>query len=727
MPLSRLLVLTAAFGIIAGPGWAQPLAGDPPARVGRLAALSGTVSYHLAGADRWETAVLNLPVTTGSAFWTEPGAHAEIGVAGNRIALDQSSEFEFVRLDDQALLATEAQGDAYLHLRDVPRGNLYSIQTPRGTVTIATTGRYEVVAGDAGHPTTITVLEGAAQVVGPNVALQVGPAQTATITGDGAPFQASVGPAVRSPFLLAMLAGERPAARRPLPPVVERMTGTEDLEQYGEWASTPEYGTVWYPRADAGFVPYRNGHWAFVQPWGWTWVDDAAWGFAPSHYGRWVQVADRWGWTPLLLGARVADPYPVYAPAVVGFLAGAVVGAVVEGGVGWVPLGPREPYFPPYRVSNTYVRRVNITNVVNVNTAVNIYNQSLRPGVPPSRPTLLNLAAASVAPQAAMLGSQGMAPLARPIPPASVQAATPVIGRPPLLPAPQTRGVTPALARQLGLPPGAEAGRPAAPGPGFGRAPLRQVAEPSGLAPAQPRPDAGLIRPAVPLPVPGAATGAPPVRSGQPGAPGPAILARPGLAPPGAVAQGPDLAAPPRGAPAFLAPRPTAPEATTPQATVLQAPVPQATAPGAIEPVRPHAAPPFQAPPAHGPGMPPRSAMPIPGAMAPSGAPRPGQATAPGSATPLFAPRAPSAPPTHALPAAAAPEFRHPAAPTFTPQPHLAPPPMPQRPAAPPPQRAPQPVPQRVPQPAPQRAPQPAPQRAPQHAPEHHDPRHPDR
>ncbi len=36
---------------------AQPAPDDPPARVGRLASLSGTVSYHLADAGQWEPAI----------------------------------------------------------------------------------------------------------------------------------------------------------------------------------------------------------------------------------------------------------------------------------------------------------------------------------------------------------------------------------------------------------------------------------------------------------------------------------------------------------------------------------------------------------------------------------------------------------------------------------------------------------------------------------------------
>lgn len=45
----------------------------------------------------------------------------------------------------------------------------------------------------------------------------------------------------------------------------------------------------------------------------------------------------------------------------------------VGGGVqAWFPLGPDEPYYPPYHHSDTYLRQVNVTNVRNVTVVNNI-------------------------------------------------------------------------------------------------------------------------------------------------------------------------------------------------------------------------------------------------------------------------------------------------------------------------------------------------------------------
>jgi hypothetical protein len=157
------------------------------------------------------------------------------------------------------------------------------------------------------------------------------------------------------------------------------MTGYAALDGNGTWTNDPAYGPVWIPTAVAtDWAPYHDGHWAWIEPWGWTWVDDAPWGFAPFHYGRWAWLRGRshWGWVP----GQVAVARPVYAPALVAFVAGGSGGtrwgvSLSNGapGVAWLPLAPGEAYRPGYRVSPRYVTRVNQTIVVR-NTTINNTN-----------------------------------------------------------------------------------------------------------------------------------------------------------------------------------------------------------------------------------------------------------------------------------------------------------------------------------------------------------------
>ncbi|MBE7212710.1 MAG: hypothetical protein INR65_16975, partial [Gluconacetobacter diazotrophicus] len=102
-------------------------------------------------------------------------------------------------------------------------------------------------------------------------------------------------------------------------------------------------------------------------------------------YGRWSQFDGRWGWIPMEPDAPpVAVAEPAYAPALVDFLAagavaGAVAGFAAGGSIGWVPLGPHEPYRPPYAVGAPYrqhltfnrvdidARRTEINQVIEIN------------------------------------------------------------------------------------------------------------------------------------------------------------------------------------------------------------------------------------------------------------------------------------------------------------------------------------------------------------------------
>ena len=461
-----LAMLPAAVSRAAPPPIA-PVA-EPPARVGRVAAVTGAVSFHTRDQTAWSPALTNLPVTSGDAMWTEPDARAALDIAGNRIWLDSRTLLELPVLDDHAVSATETQGTVYLHLRAVPPGDVYSIQTPRGLVQLVASGRYAVSAGDDGEPTRVTVLDGAAQVSAPGLTLDIGPNVTATLNGAGTeadPVRGVLGPVQRDAFVTAMLALERPAISRP---AISRMTGSEDLERYGTWRDQPKYGAVWYPPMEPGWVPYRQGRWSWVVPWGWTWVDEAPWGFAPFHYGRWIEDDGRWGWTPAPAPDYVLQPAiiiePIYAPALVSFVALAAVGVGFGGpSVGWVPLGPNEPYYPPYRARLPYIQNLNIGTVQNARTIINdnsvhtnIYNRI-------TVQNFVNRGAATVAPASAVVASRPIAAVALP-----QTVVTPALTRahagyqPGFAPTAATLGVTPVIARQFHF---ATAAAPASPGP----------------------------------------------------------------------------------------------------------------------------------------------------------------------------------------------------------------------------------------------------------------------
>jgi len=151
-----------------------------------------------------------------------------------------------------------------------------------------------------------------------------------------------------------------------------------ELSANGSWVTVPDYGRVWYPSGVyAGWRPYYDGYWAYG-PGGYFWVSSEPWGWAPYHYGRWVHASGFWGWAPGPVVTR-----PVYAPALVVFLGGAV--RVSLGlPLAWAPLGWGEPIIPwwgrpgqvgraswdgwagPRVVNNVVVNNTTIVNVQNI-------------------------------------------------------------------------------------------------------------------------------------------------------------------------------------------------------------------------------------------------------------------------------------------------------------------------------------------------------------------------
>lgn len=154
----------------------------------------------------------------------------------------------------------------------------------------------------------------------------------------------------------------------------------DDLNPYGYWSNSPDYGYVWIPKASAGFAPYNtNGHWVYTNA-GWTWVSDYSWGWAPFHYGRWYQDPYYgWAWVP----------GTVWGPAWVTWRSS-------DDYYGWAPIGPAtsvnlaysNAYTIPYNqwtfvksadfgrpnISNYYINdATNATIIKNTTTIPNIH------------------------------------------------------------------------------------------------------------------------------------------------------------------------------------------------------------------------------------------------------------------------------------------------------------------------------------------------------------------
>jgi hypothetical protein len=343
---------------------------DPPGRVGRVATLDGDVSFQPPGADDWSWASRNYPVTDGESFWTGDDGRVELQVGGVDVRADSQTEVDVPTLRYGEMRLALPQGSLDVRIWRAPEGGVV-VTTPAGDVRFDRAGLFRVDVGaptdDGSYPLVeVTTLEGDAGAPSPEGLVDVSAGQAAVLYAGYDPQIQDAQYAAIDDWGHELEARERPGYDSDS--ADETPTGYDDLAGSGDFAQDPQYGQVWFPRdVPADWAPYRYGHWSYVEPWGYTWIDDQPWGFAPFHYGRWAQVEGRWGWIP---GQRTARP--VYAPALVAFVGGVSWNFGGGGAIGWVPLGPQEVYRPTYRVSDSYLRQVNVNNVRNTTIINNL-------------------------------------------------------------------------------------------------------------------------------------------------------------------------------------------------------------------------------------------------------------------------------------------------------------------------------------------------------------------
>jgi hypothetical protein len=432
---------------------------DPPGRAARLGYIQGAVSFQPAGESEWVEAIPNRPMTTGDKLWADRDSRAEVQLGTLSIHVNSNTGFSFLNLDDRTVQIQLSSGAISLRVRRMHDDDVMEIDTPNQAFSVLRSGLYRVEASQDGAYTVVSVREGEGESTGNGQTYSVHEGMRATFSGTdrlNADVQ-MIGEA--DEFDEWADRRDRRFDESPTARYVSRdVVGAEDLDQYGDWYPSPEYGNVWYPRVPPGWAPYHAGHWAWIDPWGWTWVDDAPWGYAPFHYGRWAFVEGRWGWVP-----GPPEVRPVYAPALVVFVGGG--GPAMGGNVAWFPLGPREVYVPSYHVSPEYVNRVNVSNTtVTQTTVTNVYNTTVI-----NNTTVVNnvtyanknvSGAVTAVPQQAFAGGQPVAKAAVPVTRQQL-AAAPVSARVAVAPAhTAVVGVQASTATHVAAPPAAVVNRP---------------------------------------------------------------------------------------------------------------------------------------------------------------------------------------------------------------------------------------------------------------------------
>ncbi len=356
---------------------------DPPSRVARLNYINGSVSMEPAGVDDWAPAELNRPFTIGDYLYADQNSHAELHLDVAVIRIGPQTSFGFLNLDDRTVQLKLTEGDMYIRMRNFGSDQAFEVDTPNVAVTLLRDGIYRVRVDANGNMSFVVVREGQAQITGGGQAFTLNPDNSATLTGtDQLSYDIELAPQQDEFDQWCQQRDAHEAQLESSRYVSPNVIGYEDLDDYGSWQSSGDYGPVWYPKSvNPGWAPYHDGHWAWIDPWGWTWVDSMPWGFAPFHYGRWAYIGNRWGWCPgPLAGGPAIAVRPYYAPAMVAWFGGSNWGVGISTGggpsLGWVPLGWGEVYTPSYHCSPRYFNSVNVynTRIVKTVNITNVYN-----------------------------------------------------------------------------------------------------------------------------------------------------------------------------------------------------------------------------------------------------------------------------------------------------------------------------------------------------------------
>ena len=336
---------------------------DETARVVRVSMLRGDVSLRRAGSGKWEKASLNFPLVEGDRLATGPGARLEIQIdARNFVRLGEYATLDIITLRDEGVALSLPEGTATLRLARFDRGREYfEIDAPKTTLAAEGKGSYRLDVTAKGNVRATVRDGGRARLYSETSGFTLRDGRAAELVHNSsdaaeADWELSAARSLddwdawvddRERYLAARLRyNERERYYD------KYVWGAEELDAYGDWVQTRDYGYVWRPHVTVinnynNWAPYRYGRWSWCPPYGWTWVGDEPWGWAPYHYGRWVYVNNYWGWAPR--GYAHYRQRSWWRPALVAFV-NINIGSSYGDHVAWYPLGyhqrdPRSNYY----------------------------------------------------------------------------------------------------------------------------------------------------------------------------------------------------------------------------------------------------------------------------------------------------------------------------------------------------------------------------------------------
>src|SRR6267378_2988859 len=351
---------------------------DVPPGVARISLIQGDVSVQRGDTGDWAAAALNQPLVGGDRISTGDGSQAELQLdhsnilrLGNnthaKIASLGQTQIDRAQIQRAQIQVQVGQGLAYYTVFKDSEAEV-EIDTPNAAIRpTSNEGVYRIEVN--GFETQVIVRTGAADISTPQGSTHVEVSQAATIRGTTDEAGIVLGGAP-SRDTWDSWNNDRDGEIRNAQSwnyTNRYYVGSEDLDAYGHWINVLDYGRVWSPAVAAGWSPYRAGRWVSEPYWGWTWVSREPWGWTPYHYGRWFLYGKYWVWWPGPVDGD-GNYRPEWAPAYVSFFGFGRRRGVSAGfgSVGWLPIGPGDPFYPWYGRNTSQWNVVNITDATDI-------------------------------------------------------------------------------------------------------------------------------------------------------------------------------------------------------------------------------------------------------------------------------------------------------------------------------------------------------------------------
>ncbi|HEX7894592.1 MAG TPA: FecR domain-containing protein, partial [Terriglobales bacterium] len=232
---------------------------DPPSRAARLQYMSGSVSVQPHGTDDWVAGVLNRPLTDSDNIWADKNSRAEISVGTGVIRIGSESSLTLTNIDENTVQLQLHQGEMNLHVRRLYDNEKYEVDTPNQAFTVIKPGDYRFDVDSQNDSTLVTVRRGEGESTGTGPAVRIREGQQANFANGTDTTNADLhsAPSPDDFDQWARSRDERMDQSASAKYVSPDVVGYEDLDEYGQWRDTPQYGSVWVPSGvGAGWAPY---------------------------------------------------------------------------------------------------------------------------------------------------------------------------------------------------------------------------------------------------------------------------------------------------------------------------------------------------------------------------------------------------------------------------------------------------------------------------------------